>query len=131
MSERYWDDNKPLSPAKLFVAWESTVLRKALLASNDYQLSSSALFNLQLDERRQFISLQYIESRIKTMIGGYSITPILFTFDFRFNPVSFASSDHYDDYSKEMFEKGYLSFIPDARYLHTFKDSLLYWNGYV
>ena len=63
------------------------------------------------------------------MIGGYSITPILFTFDFRFNPVSFASSDHYDDYSKEMFEKGYLSFIPDARYLHTFKDSLLYWNG--
>lgn len=129
LADRYWDEEKVLAKAKVFMAWDKTVLTKALIRSEIYDIGGSSLFGLRIDSGRKLISLTYIENRIKNSFGDLENIPIIMTFDYNLNPVSFASSDAYDRYARELYEKGFLDFIPDARYLHAFKDSLYYWNG--
>lgn len=53
----------------------------------------------------------------------------LYEFDWRLNIKRIGSNDNYDVISEQLYVEDKIPFLPDAKYLETLKDSLLYWNG--
>lgn len=54
---------------------------------------------------------------------------IFYSFTDSLRVKSIGSSDIYDEYAWEIYESGQTDILADGKYLETFKDSLLYWNG--
>ncbi len=128
LSERYFDQNKPRANEKFIVVWKGTVIKSILDSLASEFDSNPSLYRILNDIHREFITITFSEGAIGTR-ANYDFIPILKTFDYRFNPVSFASSDTYDKYALQFYEEGLIPFIADAQYLHGYKDSLYYWNG--
>jgi hypothetical protein len=54
---------------------------------------------------------------------------VFYSFTESFKVSSVGSSDIYDVYAREIYETGQTNILADGKYLESFKDSLLYWNG--
>ncbi|MCP9291480.1 hypothetical protein [Gracilimonas sediminicola] len=54
---------------------------------------------------------------------------VFYLFDESFKVSSVGSTDIYDAYARDIYESGQTDILADGKYLESFKDSLLYWNG--
>lgn len=62
--------------------------------------------------------------------GGYGPNAnVVYSFDDKLNIVSIGSSNVYDQFAAKLYQQGIVDVLADGKYLESFKDSLLYWNG--
>ena len=57
------------------------------------------------------------------------IINLQYNFDMKLHLDNVASIDDYDLLTRELYSEGLIDFQIPSRYLASFKDSLLYWNG--
>lgn len=127
LGERYLDKNKPRALEKFVIIWPSTIIGK----KHSEQINvddQSFIIALTINRDTENIYLTYSDTQD---LGKDKVKPInlIFSFDYNFNLKAIASSDYYDNMAQEFYEKGITPFLADAQYLHSFRDSVLYWNG--
>lgn len=88
----------------------------------------TSLINLKWYESPDRLIVQVVETN---HLGDLKVDNAVanYIFDRNFKLQSIGSSDVYDEYAREIYESGQTDILADGKYLETFKDSLLYWNG--
>ncbi len=128
LHERYMDAEKEIAPIKLAFQVPFTIVGKVERRESERIAPYVLILRERMQPERKEFGIDVGETIYP---NDYQKTRLhlLINFDSKFNVLSIGSDDAYDRRAIELFEDRKTPFIADAQYLHSFRDSLLWWNG--
>lgn len=128
MHERYSDPTQIQAPFKLAFTIPYTTVGEIERRIDESTRPYVFVYRAVSTAGRVFTTLSVAETAYLEPDAKAHLV-LIFDFDNHFNLIAIGSGDAYDLRAQELFEDDYIDFLADAQYLHSFRDSLNFWNG--
>lgn len=123
-----YDSSLPTGTEKAIIGIPTSIVGRTYYLERGELGRYGAIQNIRFSSQPNQILVTFYEA-VRTRGTDYVNLGLLYSFNQRLNIVGVGSNDNYDVVSEEMYVNGTIPFLPDASYMESRKDSLLYWNG--